>query len=182
MSVPGKFLNQENIIKKVFDETTNSLRTSASGGTGGNATVAEQQTQTVLLQQIANNTDGIEGNQTTQTTVLDNISKKAVLNTAAVSTLINTSITPIPTVGALTVFPSTSSAFYSFQTIDDIGEYMALCTGAAGSEVIVAALPLGGGDVDVLVPVGSRLSIKSLNGSNVTSGKIIINAKALGQP
>lgn len=29
-SVPGKFLNQENIIKKVFDETTDSLRVNAS--------------------------------------------------------------------------------------------------------------------------------------------------------
>jgi hypothetical protein len=29
-SVPGKFLNMENIIKKVFDETSDSLRTSAS--------------------------------------------------------------------------------------------------------------------------------------------------------
>lgn len=28
-SVPGKFLNQENIMKKVFDETTDSLRTTA---------------------------------------------------------------------------------------------------------------------------------------------------------
>lgn len=28
MSASGQFLNQENIIKKVFDETTNSLRTS----------------------------------------------------------------------------------------------------------------------------------------------------------
>lgn len=30
-SVPGKFLNMENIIKKVFDETSDSLRTSVSG-------------------------------------------------------------------------------------------------------------------------------------------------------
>lgn len=34
MSNTGQFLNQENIIKKVFDETTNSLRISGSAGGG----------------------------------------------------------------------------------------------------------------------------------------------------
>ncbi len=40
-SVPGKFLNQENIIKKVFDETSDSLRVTAKiGGVDVNLSAA----------------------------------------------------------------------------------------------------------------------------------------------
>lgn len=40
-SVPGRFLNQENIIKKVFDETTDSLRVNAKiGGVDVNLSAA----------------------------------------------------------------------------------------------------------------------------------------------
>ena len=41
----GQYLNQENIIKKVFDETTDALRISVPGGI---STKAEQQAQTAL--------------------------------------------------------------------------------------------------------------------------------------
>ena len=113
---------------------------------------------------------------------LDIISQKTVLNIAQVSSLIDSSITAIPTTGGLTVFAAATDDLYKFQTIDEIGEYMALCVGASGSEAVVAALPLGGGEVFVNVPQGARVSIKSLTGSNITSGKIIVNAMALGQP
>ena len=52
---------------------------------------------------------------------------------------------------------------------------MAICTGAVGVEVVVAALPLGGGQVNVFVPAGTRVSIKTLN-NNITMGKLVINS------
>jgi hypothetical protein len=125
-------------------------------------------------------------NTTTQVSYLspklDTISSKTVLTVRQISPLIDASTTNIPTSGALTLIASTVDNMYKFQTIDDIGEYMVLCTGASGSEAAIAALPLGGGEVFVYVPAGTRLSLKSLTGSNITSGKIIVNAMGLGQP
>lgn len=66
----GQYLNQENIIKKVFDETTDALRISVPGGI---STKAEQQAQTALLQQVADNTDTVESNQNDQTVLLQAI-------------------------------------------------------------------------------------------------------------
>jgi hypothetical protein len=152
---------------------------------------------------IAGYVDQIEGNQAAQTTSLntiatntantitqvsylspklDVISSKTVLTVRQISALLDASVTPIPVAGALTVIASTVDNMYKFQTVDDIGEYMTLCTGAPGSEAAIAALPLGGGEVFVYVPSGTRLSLKSLTGSNITSGKIVVNAMGLGQP
>lgn len=162
MSVNGKYLNQENIIKKVFDETNDSLRISGSIVVPppiGGATEAKQDDEIAILQQIETNTAGAGSSR---------------LETKQVSVLVDSSITTIPNSGALTLIATTSDITYQVQSIEDIGEYMALCVGASGSEVIIAALPLGGGSVDVNVPAGSRLSVKSLV-NNITNGKLIIN-------
>lgn len=141
------------------------------------------------LNSINSKTTNIESNTSaTATNVgylspkLDTISKKLIPVVAQVSALVDCSSTNIPASGALTLLTSTVDNMYKFQVIEDIGEYMALCTGSIGSEVAFAALPLGGGEVFFYVPSGTRVSIKSLNGSNITSGKLILNAYGLGQP
>lgn len=120
-------------------------------------------------------------NQTTQNSTLSTISTKLqtlidennlkVVQVSALQNAATANITVVP----VTVLGSTTAQTLKIQTIDDIGEYMALYTGAASSEVILAALPLGGGEVSVDVPAGTRLSIGSLTGASITSGKIIIN-------
>lgn len=59
-------LDANQVIKSVFDESQQALRTTAGGGPSGGATEAEQQAQTALL------TD-IESNQDSQTAILTDI-------------------------------------------------------------------------------------------------------------
>lgn len=244
----AKNLSEANIIRKVFDETTNSLRITGSLSVSapvGGATEAKQDTQITALNSInsklpANltvtgnrlqvelptggsgltdaelraspvavsatnlNTRGLtfagdkvdatgssivvsnfpsglatNAEQQTQTAVLSTLSQKSLLKVVEVSSLISASATPIPSVGALTLIASASVNIYRVQCIEDIGEYMALCTGGIGSEVVIAALPLGGGEVDVFIPSGTRISVKSLTGSNIVNSNLIINVLGL---
>ena len=243
MSVNGNFLNQENIIKKVFDESTNSLRiigsfsipapaggateakqdvgnTSLNGinskipsnltvianrlqvelpsGSGG-LTNTELRASPVAVSATALDVRGLTfagdkvdvtgsslvvsnfpsglatlSEQQAHTSTLASISQKVVLVTKQVSTLLDTSVTNI-TSTPVTIFTSLTNNAYSFQTVEDIGEFMALCTGSPGSETVVAALPLGGGEVNVFVSAGTRVSVKTLN-NNIIAGKLIINS------
>ena len=151
-------LNQENIIKKVFDPTTQALTVTGSVTTTppvGGATGAKQDTGNASLASIDSKT-------------------VAPLEVYKVTTLIAAASTNISNVTYLTVEASTSQITRKIISIDDIGEYMELFTGAPASEVKLCALALGGGEVEVNVPAGTRLSIKSL-GPVVTSGNIIFN-------
>jgi hypothetical protein len=163
MSVPGALLNQENIIKKVFDEVTNSLRITGSivvPPPVGAATEAKQDTQITLLTQIESNTAS---------------SSSTPITVKQISALVDTSATNITVATPVQIFSSLSSTIYKVQIIEDIGEYMVLCVGAPGSEVNVAALPLGGGEVEITILSGSRVSVRSLV-NTISNGKLIINA------
>lgn len=121
----------------------------------------------------------------TQTTELQNINtalgaidtSTTRLSVFQVSSLIDASSTNIPGSASLplTLIASTSAATKKIQIVEDIGEYMALYTGAVSSEVLLAALPLGGGEVEVNVPAATRISIKALKTPAITSSNLIIN-------
>lgn len=155
MSNEGKYLNQENIIKKVFDETTDSLRTTGMPAAGG-ATLDEQEEQTALLRSIANN---------------------EILSILENTPLVDSSINTIPKVSdpPLELIASTTANTLKIQSVDDIGAFMALYVGSLGAVLMIAALPLGGGEVEVDLPAGSRLSIGAIEDVDIVSGKIILN-------
>lgn len=162
MASEPKNLNQENIIRKVFNNVDNSLR--ISGTISVPAPVG----------------GATEAKQDDQITVLNSIDSKigSLLRTFQTSTLIDVSSTNIPGNASLPLqlIASTSDITREIQVIEDIGEYMALYTGASGAEVLLCALPLGGGTVKVEVPASTRISIKSLKATAISSASnLIIN-------
>jgi len=155
----GTFLNQENIIKKVFDASTDSLRVLTAPAIGA-ATEAKQDISNASLASID--------------------SKLTLLNLAVfqASPLISTNITNIPASSSLPLqlIATSSQITKEIQIVEDIGEYMALYTGAASSEVFLCATPLGGGVVKVNIPAGTRISIRSLNNVAISLvSNLIIN-------
>jgi len=89
--------------------------------------------------------------------------------------LIDTAVTPIPTATFLQVIASTPGAASKIHIVEDIGQYMGLYIGAIGSEILQMVLPLGGGIVEIDLPAGTRVSLKSLTGANIISGSIAMN-------
>lgn len=92
--------------------------------------------------------------------------------------VLDTTVTTIPkSSGAyLTIVASTAAGISKLYPIDDIGEYMGLYVGGAGSEVLLCILPLGGGEVmDVIIPIASRISIRAMKDADIVIGNISIN-------
>lgn len=160
--------------------------------TTGLATESKQDSQITELQgintelnTITGHVDGLEALITSTNTKIDTTNSKLdtltvtaeKLSAFQTSALIDTSSTNIPgSAGSpLTLIASTSAQTLKVQIVEDIGSYMGLYVGAAASEVLVAALPLGGGEVEVDIPAASRLSLKALETPAISSGKIIVN-------
>ena len=91
------------------------------------------------------------------------------------SSLLDISSTNIPasgTLGAtarLEVVASLASDVKKLLIVEDIGEYVGLYTGAANSETLVAVLPLGGGEVEVSIASGTRVSLGHLKNSVIST-------------
>lgn len=169
MSNPARNLSQDNIIRKVYDDSAEALKVTGSISVTpapGAATEAKQDAGNASLASI-------DSKLTAPLSVTGTLTI-APPETYVVTPLIDTSVTQISNLTYLTVVASTSQITKKIQSIEDIGEFMALYTGPNGSEVLLAALPLGGGEVEVNVPSGTRISIRSL-GPNVNVGKIIFN-------
>lgn len=93
------------------------------------------------------------------------------------SVLIDTSSTNIPASSSLPleIVSSTSADVVKLQTIEDIGEYIGLYIGPASSETFVAVLPLGGGELEITIGSGVRLSLRAMENTAISTGKIAIN-------
>jgi hypothetical protein len=91
--------------------------------------------------------------------------------------LLNTAVTNIPASSSLPlqVVASTAAATRQIISVEDIGEYIGLYTGAAAAEVLLIVLPLGGGTVDVTIPASTRISLRAMENSVINIGKISIN-------
>lgn len=82
--------------------------------------------------------------------------------------------TSVSTSAYTQVVASTSNAIKQIDVFDSSGQAMILATGGAGSEVIIAYVPPGGGTIPVGVGAGTRLSLKALTAS-ATSGYVLAN-------
>lgn len=124
--------------------------------TGALATSAKQDEQTALLTTIASHSD-------------DYIRESTAL--------IDTSSTNIPgsASNSLSVITSTAQQTNKIQSVEDIGEYIGVYTGAVASPVLVGILPLGGGEINVNIAAGTRISLRSMTASAISVGKIVLN-------
>jgi hypothetical protein len=94
----------------------------------------------------------------------------------------NTNVSNIPAVGdtvGLEIIASTAVDFKKIQTIEDIGEYIGLYTGASGALSLLCVLPIAGGIVEIDVPTGTRLSLKHLK-ATVIDTDTYFSANLLG--
>jgi hypothetical protein len=165
-------LSSDNIFRKVFDGTTESLKVTGTFSAlppVGASTEAKQDVQITAL-------NSIDSKLTSPLAVIGSL-VIAPPQIYATSALIDATVTNIPGNASLPLqlIASTAQATVEIQSIDDIGEYMALYTGPASSEVLLCALPLGGGEVKVSIPLATRISIKSLKSAAITNSNLIIN-------
>lgn len=75
----------------------------------------------------------------------------------------------------VTVVASLAANVKKIVTVEDIGSFIGLYTGAALSEVLKAVLPLGGGEIQLEIASGTRISLRAMENTAISSGKIAIN-------
>lgn len=126
----------------------------------------ELNTQTTELTAIKVAVEALEAQATL--TVVDFIDSTPLLD-ASSSNIPGSASLPLQLVASL------AADVKKVQSVEDLGEFLALYTGAASSEVLLCLLPLGGGEVSVEVPAGTRISIRNMKNAAVTSGFIGIN-------
>jgi hypothetical protein len=91
--------------------------------------------------------------------------------------LLDTSSTNIPASASspLQVVASSAANIYKIVSVEDIGSFIGLYSGAPSSEVLVCVLPLGGGTIEVMLPIGTRISLRAMENTAISSGKIALN-------
>lgn len=91
--------------------------------------------------------------------------------------LLDTSSSNIPASASspLQIVASTAAAVNRLVSVEDIGEFIGVYTGAPASEVLLCVLPLGGGEIQANIPAGTRVSLRNMKNSAITSGFIAIN-------
>ena len=91
--------------------------------------------------------------------------------------LLDVSSTNIPASASLPVevVASLAADTHKIQSVEDIGEFIGLYTGAASSEVLKCILPLGGGEIEVEIPAGTRISLRHMKNTAITSDFIALN-------
>jgi len=135
--------------------------------TTGLATEAKQDTQITEAQSTNTKLDTI-------------ISQTASINRLEIketTALLDTSSTNIPASSGnpLELVASTTAIIRKIQSVEDIGEFMGIYEGAALSETLVGILPLGGGEIEVNLPAATRISIRNMKNSAITTGFITLN-------
>lgn len=123
---------------------------------------------------LVKDTDALVELQSIATAVQDALTPVDFID-APTGPLLNAGTTAIPSGTFLELVAVTAAPIKKIQVIDDIGQYMALYTGAAASETLLCGLGLGGSLIDVDIPAGTRISIASLTGSPITAGRMFIN-------
>ena len=124
----------------------------------GGATEAKQDTMITELQSLNSAVGG---------TVVDQLD----------TPLLDISGTNIPASASLPVevVASLAADVKSVISVEDIGEFIGLYTGSAASEVLAAVLPLGGGEVSIEIPSGTRISLRHMKNTVIISDFISIN-------
>ncbi len=120
-------------------------------------------------------------NQATEIASLSSIDTKVtrltVVDQIDTTPLLDVSVTNIPASASapVQVVASLAAQVYKVISVEDIGEFIGLYTGAASSEVLAAVLPLGGGEVEVSIPAGTRISLRNMKNAAIVSDFIAIN-------
>lgn len=132
------------------------------------------------LQSIVTNTTGLatEAKQDTIISELQtNNSGLDVVDQIDTTPLLDTSVTNIPASASLPleIVASTAADVKKIISVEDIGEYIGIYTGAAASEVLKAVLPLGGGELELNIASGTRVSLRAMENTAISTGKIAIN-------
>lgn len=166
MSEEARNLSQDNIMRKVYDSTLEALKVTGSisvAPTPGAATSAKQDVGNASLSSI----DSKLTNPLPVSGSLVISPLKVFYSLPLLS--VNSNNIPASSSLPLELISSTSQATKEIQVIEDIGEFMALYTGAVSSEALLCSLPLGGGNVQVNVPANTRISIKSLKNITISA-------------
>lgn len=130
------------------------------------ATSAKQDTTNTKLDTIITNTALAAAN--TALTVVDQIDTTPLLD-------VSLSNIPASSANSLQIVASLATAAKRVQTVEDIGEFFGLYSGAVATPTLLCVLPLGGGEVDVAIPAGTLVSIRHMKNTAITSGYIAIN-------
>lgn len=86
--------------------------------------------------------------------------------------------TPVTTAAYTQLVASTSAEINVLDIFDSSGETLVLAVGAAASEVNqIYIFPGGNGRIELLIPAGSRISVKAIS-ANTASGELLINGLA----
>lgn len=104
----------------------------------------------------------------TQRNVIDQIDTTPLLDTSSTN-ITASSGNPVAIVASL------AAACYKIVSVEDIGSFIGLYTGAALSETLLCVLPLGGGEMTVNIPASTRISLRAMENTAISSGKIAIN-------
>lgn len=99
--------------------------------------------------------------------------------------VLNATVTNIPGSGSspLQIIANTGNQIaYAIEYIDSTGDYIGVYTGTPGNEVLKTII--GGGaahsTVRVLIPVSSRLSLRSITASAITGGYVSMSLLGMG--
>jgi hypothetical protein len=188
------------IIRSVYDESSNSLKVTSSGG-GGSVPVIQELffddgSSSLFIRNYVYNDDGtfdsyfdtdIEGAAYTvlgSITQIDELAyyEQQIVANAVVAGVNETAFhdytTPVTTAAYTELIASTSAAIKRLEIFDSSGQLLVLALGAAASEVdLLYILPGGNGQITQEIPAGTRVSIKAVS-ANATTGYIAINCYA----
>ena len=104
-------------------------------------------------------------------------SSLGVIDQIDATPLLDCSLTNIPASSGnpVAVVASLAAACRKIVTVEDIGEFIGLYTGVALSETLYCVLPLGGGEIEVDIPIATRISLRAMKNTAISSSYISIN-------
>lgn len=138
----------------------------------------ELDAQTNLLNNVNTYLNNIQTELTDVNTELNNITDNTTkLNVREVSPFIDASVTNIPASSSapLQIIASTAHNTFKIVSVEDIGEFIGVYTGAVSSEVLVGVLPLGGGELEIRINPNTRISLRNMKNAAINSGNIVLN-------
>jgi hypothetical protein len=100
--------------------------------------------------------------------VVDQIDSTPLLDTSSTNITASTG-------NPVTMVASSAAVIKKIVSVEDIGEFFGIYTGVALSEVLLCVLPLGGGEIEVNIPIATRISIRHMKNTAITSGYIALN-------
>jgi hypothetical protein len=101
-------------------------------------------------------------------TVVDQIDTTPLLDTASTNI-------PASASNPVEVVAATAGITKKIVSVEDIGEFIGVYTGAALSETLLCVLPLGGGEIEVTIAAGERISLRNMKNATINSGTISLN-------